>query len=96
MKYIREDVERQHDVTAQSNVLEFLPTSSTSAHDRCQSKLVESLVACRILLAHRNFMAVFFNTAVERCVLQPVVSRWKWEICTASPQVAFQLGQIAP
>ena len=41
-------------------------------------------------------MAILFYAAIERFVLQPIVSGWEREVCTVSSQFTFQLGQVAP
>jgi hypothetical protein len=50
-------------------------SSSHIRHDSGPGESVHSLISFRISVINAHFMAVFLDTAVERLILQPIVSR---------------------
>jgi len=70
--------------------------SVCSAHDLGQSKLVKSLVTERVLISYWAFETVLLDDAVERLVVESVVSSWERQVFTDSSQLAFEFLQIAP
>lgn len=70
--------------------------STCSTHDLGQSKLVKSLVAEGVVIGDWTFEPVLFDNAVERLIVESVVSRWKRQVFTNSSQLALQFLQIAP
>ena len=57
---------------------------------------MHTLPAFWILLAYQDLVAVFFDHAIERLVLQSVVAWWQREIRSPSPQFRLQLMKITP
>jgi hypothetical protein len=78
------------------NVHQLLAVSNHSLHDGRVRELVHALPPFWVFFAHQDLVAVFFNHAIERLVLQSVVPWRQRKIRSSSPQFGLQLIKIPP